>query len=210
MTYKKICTICKNEFESESANTKYCSEKCAKRGAKRSYRSRKMKLIKSKTYPTEKMIAKIINKTHTLAREIAEQFKTKVCMCSDPNHECSNELIVHHIDHDCFNNHPMNLQWLCSKAHAELHASEKDCNVPKELKAYITIKNLESETPKDNWDELYFNDEYNNAIQTIFEQHEIRDYNWKLQHERRLQQLDPEDYEAITGEKKPTPTLTLI
>lgn len=156
------------------------------------------------------MIEEIIFKSNTLAVEIAEQFKAKVCACSDPNHRCSGELVVHHLDNDCFNNHPMNLQWLCSKAHAELHAIEKEYSIKKELEAYAVIKKLESETPKDYWDDLYFNSEYSNAYQTLYEQHEIRDYNWNLQYERRMQQLDPEDYEAITGEKKPSPTLVLI
>lgn len=156
------------------------------------------------------MIEELIHKSNALAIEIAEQFKAKICACSDPSHKCSGELVVHHLDNDCFNNHPMNLQWLCSKAHTELHSVDKEYSVKKELEACIVIKNLESETPKEYWDELYFDYEYNNAVKTIHDQHELRAYNWKLQHERKLLQLDPEDYEAITGEKKPNPALVLI
>ena len=45
MAFTKKCKICGATFESDSRNTVYCSDKCAKRGAKKAYRSRKMKHI---------------------------------------------------------------------------------------------------------------------------------------------------------------------
>ena len=37
MAYSKTCKICGKSFESDSKNTVYCSDKCAKRGAKKAY-----------------------------------------------------------------------------------------------------------------------------------------------------------------------------
>lgn len=140
MTFTKVCKICNKEFESESRNTSYCSDKCAKRGAKKAYRRRKMKHINSPTYKDDKEIMKLVSKARAVSREIATAFLPIKCSCTDPNHECDGELQCHHIDHNPFNMHPSNLRWLCTKAHAALHAKEEDCNILEEMKAFAKIK----------------------------------------------------------------------
>ena len=140
MTFTKKCSICGAEFESESRNTKYCSDKCSKRGAKKAYRSRKMKRINARRRGDEKEIEIIIHSAYKLAREVAKMFLYKGCSCEDKDHICSGDLCVHHIDHNPFNNHPSNLRWLCEKAHSELHTHEEDCSVFEEMKAFVTIR----------------------------------------------------------------------
>lgn len=140
MAYTKTCKICGKEFESDSRNTRYCSEKCSKRGAKKAYRSRKMKAINRATYASDKEINQLVQRVYKLSREIAEMFLPKECSCDDPNHICEGPLEVHHIDHCPMNLQVSNLRWLCKKAHAQLHSQEEDCDFIGELKAYRTIK----------------------------------------------------------------------
>lgn len=143
MTYSKTCKICGKSFESESKNTVYCSDKCAKRGAKKAYRSRKMKHINAVKRGDDKEIEALITSTYKLSRDVAKMCLHKKCMCTDKDHTCSGELHVHHIDHDPFNCHPSNLMWLCEKAHHELHAIEEDCSIHDELKSFIFIRKQE-------------------------------------------------------------------
>lgn len=140
MSFTKKCKICGNEFESESRNTRYCSDKCAKRGAKKAYRSRKMRRINAIRRGDDKEIERVIAESYKIAREIAKLCLIKRCSCTEEGHVCEGELNVHHIDHSVFNNHPSNLQWLCEKAHRELHSREDDCSIIDEVKAYITIR----------------------------------------------------------------------
>lgn len=140
MAFKKKCKICGNDFESESRNTIYCSDKCAKRGAKKAYRSRKMKHINAVRRGDEKEIEILINASYKVAREVAKMCLIKKCACKDPNHICEGELQVHHINHCLFDNNPSNLMWVCEKAHKEIHAVEEDCSIVDEIKAYVTIR----------------------------------------------------------------------
>lgn len=141
MTFSKKCKICGNEFESDSRNTVYCSDKCAKRGAKKAYRSRKMNHINAVRRGDDKEIESLIKSAYKLSRDIAKMCLHKKCMCTDKDHICSGEeLQVHHIDHDPFNCHPSNLMWLCEKAHSEIHNKEEDCSIVEETKAYVTIR----------------------------------------------------------------------
>lgn len=143
MSYTKICCICGNSFESDSSNTKYCSDKCAKRGAKKNYRSRKMKHINAVRRGDDKEIDNLIISAYKLSHAVAKLCLAKKCMCKTKDHICDGNLCIHHIDHNIFNNHPSNLEWLCEKAHIELHNIEEDCSIPLEIKAYITIRKQE-------------------------------------------------------------------
>lgn len=143
MTYTKVCKICNNSFESDSNNAKYCSDKCAKRGAKKAYRSRKMKHINAVRRGDDNAIKQLMTDAYRLSREVAKLCLFKKCMCNKPDHICESELQVHHIDHDPFNCHPSNLMWLCEKAHNEIHNNEEDCSIIEEIKAYITIRKQE-------------------------------------------------------------------
>lgn len=140
MAYQKKCKICGNAFESESRNTIYCSDKCAKRGAKKAYRSRKMKHINAVRRGDDKEIESLLVAARKLSRDVAKLCLHKVCSCKDENHICEGDLQVHHIDHCVWNNSPQNLQWLCEKAHRELHNNEEDCSIIDETKAFITIR----------------------------------------------------------------------
>lgn len=140
MTYSKTCKICGNTFESESRNTVYCSDKCAKRGAKKAYRSRKMKHINAVRRGDEQEIENLITAARRLSRDIAKLCLHKVCSCTDEGHVCEGDLVCHHKDHNPFNCDPSNLMWVCEKAHNEIHAQEEDCSVVDEIKAYITIR----------------------------------------------------------------------
>ena len=144
MPFKKNCKICGTEFESDARNTIYCSDKCAKRGAKKAYRSRKMKHINAVRRGDDKEIENVISAAYKLSREIAKLCLIKKCSCADPDHVCDGELQVHHINHDCFNCHPSNLMWLCEKAHHEIHNQEEDCSINDEIKAFITIRKQEA------------------------------------------------------------------
>lgn len=140
MTYSKTCKICGSTFESESRNTVYCSDKCAKRGAKKAYRSRKMKHINAVRRGDEQEIENLITAARRLSRDIAKLCLHKVCSCTDEGHVCDGDLVVHHKDHNPFNSDPSNLMWVCEKAHNEIHAQEEDCSVVDEIKAYVTIR----------------------------------------------------------------------
>lgn len=136
----KVCKICNKPFETESPNKQYCSEKCSKRAAKKAYRSRKMKHIMSKDYNLDKEIAQLNNRAHTLSRDLAKMFIPYKCASSEEGHICEDDLECHHINHDPFDCRISNLQWLCKKAHAQIHSKEHDCDIVAELKAYKTIK----------------------------------------------------------------------
>ena len=140
MAYSKTCKICGKAFESESRNTIYCSDKCSKRGAKKAYRSRKMKHINAVRRGDDKEIEGLIAAAYKLSRDVAKMCLVKKCACTDTNHVCDGELHCHHIDHNPLNCHPSNLIWLCEKAHNEIHAIEEDCSIMDELKAYVTIR----------------------------------------------------------------------
>lgn len=140
MPFKKICKICGTEFESDARNTIYCSDKCAKRGAKKAYRSRKMKHINAVRRGDDKEIENIITAAYKLSREVAKLCLIKKCSCTEEGHICSGELHVHHIDHDPLNCHPSNLVWLCEVAHNEVHNKEEDCSIDNEIKAYVVIR----------------------------------------------------------------------
>lgn len=140
MLYNKTCKICGNTFESDSRNTVYCSDKCAKRGAKKAKRSRKMKHINAVRRGDTSEIESLVSSAYKLSREVANMCLIKKCMCTDKDHICSGELQVHHLDHDPFNCHPSNLIWVCEKAHQDIHAKEEDCSIVDEIKAYTIIR----------------------------------------------------------------------
>lgn len=143
MPFTKICTICGNEFESASNNTKYCSDKCAKRGAKKAYRSRKMKHINAVKRGDDKAIKQLMTDAYRLSRGIAKLCLFKKCMCNKPDHICEGELQVHHKNHLIWDNRPQNLQWLCEKAHHEIHRQEEDVSIIDEIRSFITIRKQE-------------------------------------------------------------------
>jgi hypothetical protein len=140
MSFTKTCKICGATFESDARNTIYCSDKCAKRGAKKSYRSRKMKHINAVRRGDDKEIENLMSTAYHLAREVAKMCLIKKCSCTDPNHICEGELHCHHINHNIFDNRPQNLQWLCEKAHHEIHSQEEDVSITDEIKAFVTIR----------------------------------------------------------------------
>lgn len=140
MIYNKTCKICGKEFESEARNTSYCSDKCAKRGAKKAYRSRKMKRINSIRNGDDKAIENVISQAYHLSREVAKLTLQKKCSCTNKDHVCEGSLHVHHKNHNPFDACPENLCWLCEKAHRELHAVEDDCSINDEIKAYVVIR----------------------------------------------------------------------
>lgn len=140
MAFNKKCKICGKEFESESRNAVYCSDKCAKRGAKKAYRSRKMKRINAVKRGDDKEIQILIQQAYKLARDVAKLLLHKKCMCDDKDHICDGALVVHHVNHCIWDNSPQNLKWLCEKAHREIHNKEEDCSIIDEAKAFITIR----------------------------------------------------------------------
>ena len=140
MAYSKTCKICGKEFESNARNTSYCSDKCAKRGAKKAYRSRKMKRINSIRNGDDKAIENVINQAYHLSREVAKLCLVKKCSCTDKDHICEGALHVHHKNHNVLDTRPENLCWLCEKAHHELHAVEEDCSINDEIKAFVVIR----------------------------------------------------------------------
>lgn len=143
MAYSKTCKICNKAFESDSKNAVYCSDKCAKRGAKKAYRSRKMKHINAIKRGDDKEIEALITSAYKLSRAVAKMCLHKKCARANEDHICSGELHVHHKNHLIWDNRPQNLQWLCEKAHRELHANEEDCSINDEIKAFITIRKQE-------------------------------------------------------------------
>lgn len=151
MAYSKTCKICGEAFESESRNTIYCSDKCSKRGAKKAYRSRKMKHINAVRRGDDKELEALLATAYKLSRDVAKMCLHKVCSCTDKDHVCEGELHCHHKDHNPLNCDPSNLIWLCEKAHNEIHAIEEDCSIMDELKAYVTIRK-QSEIRKRNAD----------------------------------------------------------
>ena len=140
MAFTKTCKICGATFESDARNTIYCSDKCAKKGAKKAYRSRKMKHINAVRRGDDKEVENLITAAYHLSREVAKLCLIKKCSCTDPDHVCEGELHVHHIDHNPLNCHPSNLMWVCEKAHNAIHSEEEDCSIDNEVKAWVTIR----------------------------------------------------------------------
>ena len=140
MAYTKTCKICGTAFESDARNTIYCSDKCAKRGAKKAYRSRKMKHINAVRRGDEQEIENLITAARRLSRDIAQLCLHKVCSCTDKDHVCEGALVCHHKDHNPFNCDPSNLMWVCEKAHTAIHSEEEDCSIDNEIKAWVTIR----------------------------------------------------------------------
>ena len=140
MSFNKVCKICGVNFKSESSSTKYCSDKCKKKGAKKLRRSRKMKHIKALQRGDDSEISSLIAEAYRLSRKVAKLTLAKKCVFTKEDHSCEGELEVHHKDHNPFNARPENLCWVCEKAHKEIHSIEEDCSVIDELKAYITIR----------------------------------------------------------------------
>lgn len=140
MAFTKKCKICGTTFESDSRNTVYCSDKCAKRGAKKAYRSRKMKHINAVRRGDSKEIEGLIAAAYKLSRDVAKMCLVKKCACTKANHVCDGKLHCHHIDHNPFNCNPSNLVWLCEKAHREVHSKEEDCSIIDEINAFVTIR----------------------------------------------------------------------
>lgn len=140
MAYTKVCKICGESFESDSRNTIYCSDNCAKRGAKKAYRARKMKHVNAVRRGDDKEIENLITAAYHLARDVAKMCLIKKCAYTDTDHVCEGELHVHHKDHDVFNNHPSNLMWVCEKAHNIIHSEEEDCSIDNEIKSWVVIR----------------------------------------------------------------------
>ena len=140
MSFTKTCKICGSTFESDARNTIYCSDKCAKRGAKKAYRSRKMKHINAVRRGDDKEIENLVSAAYKLSREVAKMCLIKKCSCTDKDHVCDGELHCHHKDHNPLNCHPSNRVWLCEKAHNQIHSQEEDCSIESEIKAYVTIR----------------------------------------------------------------------
>ena len=88
MAYSKTCKICGKAFESESRNTIYCSDKCSKRGAKKAYRSRKMKHINAVRRGDDKELESLLATAYKLSRDVAKMCLHKVCSCTDKDHVC--------------------------------------------------------------------------------------------------------------------------
>lgn len=143
MKFQKTCKICGTSFESNSRNTVYCSDKCAKRGAKKAYRSRKMKHINAVHRGDDQEIDNLITAAYKLSREVAKLCLHKKCSCTDKDHICEGDLQVHHKNHFVLDNSPQNLCWLCEKAHHGIHNQEEDCSIRDEIKAFITIRKQE-------------------------------------------------------------------
>jgi hypothetical protein len=110
-----------------------------------------MKHINAVRRGDDKELEALLATAYKLSRDVAKMCLHKVCSCSDNDHVCDGELHVHHKDHCVLNNSPQNLQWLCEKAHRELHNNEEDCSIMDELKAYVTIRK-QSEIRKRNAD----------------------------------------------------------
>ena len=140
MAFNKKCKICGKDFESASRNAVYCSDKCAKRGAKKAYRSRKMKRINAIKRGDDKEIKALITSAYKLSRAVAKMCLIKKCLCVDSDHICDGELHIHHKDHNPFNCHPSNLMWVCEKAHNAIHSEEEDCSIDSEIKSWVTIR----------------------------------------------------------------------
>lgn len=158
MTYHKTCKICGKEFDSESRNTVYCSDKCSKSGAKKAARKRKIKHANAVKNGDSKEIDSIISQARKLSRDIAELCLHKKCGCKNPDHVCEGDLVCHHKDHNPFNCDPSNLMWVCEKVHNVIHTQEEDCSVADEIKAYITIRQ-QAEIRQRNAEKHKFNKE---------------------------------------------------
>jgi hypothetical protein len=102
-----------------------------------------MKHINAVRRGDDKEIDALITIAYKLSREVAKMCLHKKCMCTDSDHVCEGELQVHHINHLIWDNRPQNLQWLCEKAHREIHKQEEDVSIIEEIKAFITIRKQE-------------------------------------------------------------------
>lgn len=134
--YKKICKYCNKEYESDSRNQRYCSDKCCAKAQEKNYKVKKTRARKRREYSKTQEIQRALAQAYTLAHKVAEAFGIpKVCYCKlngecdQEGNECSGELELHHEDSNPFNNSPWNLHYYCAKHHKVEHTKKGKVNV---------------------------------------------------------------------------------
>lgn len=112
----KLCPYCKKEYKTTSRHQKFCCESCSKKAQKKRQKQQKQ-------YSATKEIARLSARSHAIGVEVLTQLdrlgvKPKVCeVCGTVE-----GLQVHHINANWLDNTPSNLQWLCTKCHADAHS----------------------------------------------------------------------------------------
>lgn len=114
--FQKVCKHCHKPFESESRNTRYCSDSCAKK---------RQAYIKSsrKRYREIAPVERVRVAAHTLAvrvcqLEIEMNIRKSGCACCG----ATENLQCHHKDLNWLNNSPSNLVMLCNSCHSKTHS----------------------------------------------------------------------------------------
>ncbi len=151
--FRKVdCIICKTEFLTNHSQGKYCSEKCRRKGWRKSwvkfakqhrktiakygrewyYKNKEKRLRQIKKYQkssTGKFTAKITDSNNK--RKFPEKIKARIQLRSalargdirkSPCKICSNPKVEGH--HNDYTK-PLNIRWLCILHHKQFHAMRK-------------------------------------------------------------------------------------
>jgi hypothetical protein len=114
--WEKTCSYCKKRYKTTSRRQRYCSDSCCK---KAQIRSAKNKKEYRRTQETQRLLAR----THAVSVAVLKQLESLEIL----EHKCvgcgsTEGLQCHHINLNPFNNTPSNLEWRCTKCHADEHS----------------------------------------------------------------------------------------
>lgn len=147
--FKKTCKYCDKEFESESRNTRYCSDECCQKAQKKRVSQNKTRKRKRQEYDENREINRALSVAYNLAHKVADLYEIpKVCCHQHLEGECKGDLQLHHHDSNPFNNSPWNLGWSCNGHHMKHHTLTKDVNMVETYKKAVDDAGFEDDEKK--------------------------------------------------------------
>lgn len=114
--FEKVCAYCHKTYKTTSRQQKYCSDACCKKA--------QVKHIKQqREYRETQETQRLSSRAHAVGVAVLKQLET----IGEIEHKCvqcgaTENLQCHHKNLDFFNNSPSNIEWRCSKCHADIHS----------------------------------------------------------------------------------------
>ena len=105
------------QSESTARGQRYCSKECCDKAQELNKKLKKKRQSRRAYQKDNYLATTLLVQTYTMARKVAEVFLEKVCV------ECGSleDLEVHHIDLNPFNNTPSNIEYRCKSCHTKQH-----------------------------------------------------------------------------------------